>query len=257
MAEDIWINPALRRHPEEAAIVGRIVLAYGELELLVAECLAEFLHSTDGARRVMFRTVGETARIRVADALMRFFYVGHGLEGEYGLAMGAMEECIGLRNQYAHCQWADDIRHPGLFFTNLQDPAKSATSFDLWFKHLDVEVLSVQESFVNYTASALQYLKYECRLRTGQIRAHAFPKPAARKPPLWHNPPRLHVPPWLSPEDQQRHTERFREQQEPDPQEPEDKSQASKKERREARMWRAELNLARMRLLKLLNWRRQ
>lgn len=116
------ISPAFDRYPEEAALAGRIVLSYGELELLVATCLATILPLPDTANRLMFRIIGERARILAADSLMYKMYQGSGLGGEYGIAIGAVRECAKIRNQYAHCHWTD---HPtaGLFFTDLQDPA--------------------------------------------------------------------------------------------------------------------------------------
>jgi hypothetical protein len=125
---DMWLNPAIRRHPEEAAIVGRLLLSYGELELMVAECLGNALFDRAIALQAIFSIMGESARINLADALMRSRYVMWKLEGEYGLAIGAMKQCIQIRNQYAHCTWGD-AEGAGLFFTNLQDGSYSVRRF--------------------------------------------------------------------------------------------------------------------------------
>jgi hypothetical protein len=46
--------PPLDGLPAESAIIGRLLVAYGELEFDFAQCLEVFLNSTDTALRVLF-----------------------------------------------------------------------------------------------------------------------------------------------------------------------------------------------------------
>ena len=119
------LNPALQRHLLEARLIGQLVLAYGELEMMVAVLLGNTMGNRSPAFKMMFRIVGELARIGAADAMMRDKYSEVGLETEYAEAIAAVRFCVGVRNQFAHCHWGDDI-HAGLFFTNLQEPAKAS-----------------------------------------------------------------------------------------------------------------------------------
>ncbi len=207
----MWLNPALRRYPSEAALLGHMLLAYGELELMVSECLCAAIESQDDARRMMFRIMGETSRIQATSAIMRRTYVAAGLGAEFDQAIGAVEYCITVRNLFAHCHWADHAEG-GLFFTSLQDPAKATESFDYWYRHVDVPLLTELAEYFDYAAESLQFIQFELRLRQKKIKCHAFPMPKVRIPPKKHNPPAEHIPPWLDQGGQRRHIERTQEQ---------------------------------------------
>jgi hypothetical protein len=138
-------NPAIERHPFEALYIGSMLLAYGELELMVGTCLGWAIGSPDTALRTLFRIVGESSRIHVADSLMRDYYKQRRLGSPYANMIGAVRYCIKLRNQYAHCHWTDYPDYPGLFFTDLQEPARASESFEYWFHHVDDELLLKQK----------------------------------------------------------------------------------------------------------------
>ncbi len=59
------------RHPEEAAIIGRLIAGYGELEFDLAYCVRWIINDGDAAFKVMFREPGEMQRVLMADALAR------------------------------------------------------------------------------------------------------------------------------------------------------------------------------------------
>jgi len=121
--------------------------------------------------------------------------------------MEAVRYCRTIRNQYAHCHYADDTT-AGLFFTNLQDAAEKSESFDFQLRHVDVPLLDQQEVFFLYTQECIQSLGAEYGFRTGRTKVpHPFPWPAKREPPPLHNPPSQHVPPWLSEAQKRRHRE--------------------------------------------------
>ena len=69
----------LKDLPEHAAIIGRLLFNYADLEVDV---------------------VG-----MVADAPVRPLCQTHNLGGTYVQWLGAMRRCKAIRNQYAHCIW--------------------------------------------------------------------------------------------------------------------------------------------------------
>src|SRR5688500_6557574 len=62
---------AFQRYPKEAAIIGRLLAGYGDLEYELHLSLGAALGSDEAALRAMFRVRGEKQRIQIADALMR------------------------------------------------------------------------------------------------------------------------------------------------------------------------------------------
>jgi|SRR5580704_10331580 hypothetical protein len=95
-------NPAFKDCPDEALIIAHILGGYGELELLLALCLANVLGDNRKALRVLFRTRGETQRINTADALIASDYERAGLKAEYADALGAIRQSLKMRNSLAH-----------------------------------------------------------------------------------------------------------------------------------------------------------
>jgi len=205
------INPAFHRHPAEAKHIGHIVLSYTEIEVGVGKCLGLALGDQQVAYRTLFRLIGETARIDVADALLRPVYQNAGLIGSYGQMIGAVRFCVRVRNQFAHCIWGNDHTEPGLYFTVLNNPAKASETFDYWWRHVDEPLLRAQEEFFDYAFECLSHCETEYQFKTGKINSPVFPKPPAREQPILHNPPAEHIPPWLTGDEKQRHIERAQE----------------------------------------------
>lgn len=121
------IMPAFRKSPDEAAIIGRLLAGYGELEFSLAFCLGVVLGDHIVGIKAFFRLRSESSRLEVTDALMRDAIAAQGIEGEYAQAIGCIRHCLKIRNKYAHCHWAVDTS-AGLFFTSMQDTAESALS---------------------------------------------------------------------------------------------------------------------------------
>jgi hypothetical protein len=232
--------------------VGQILLAYGEIELLATQCLGSAIGDYNVAARVMFRSLGESARIDTADVLMRDAFIAHGLENEYARAIGAARQCTALRNQYAHVHWGGDDKKGGVFFANLKDSVGSVSGeIKYRFRHVDIPLLEDQWDYMRYAADCLTYINYELRLRRDWQGGHNGVMPAERSPPNPHNDPLEHVPPWISEDEQRQHLEHFGGQARTHPHQPKAKP-LSTRERREAGMWRAELGTARGRLVRLL-----
>jgi len=210
------LSPAFDRHPIEGVSIGRMLLNYGEIELMIAMLLGNALGSQDTALRTMFRVVGESSRIATAGALMRDVFKEAGLGSEYADMYGAVRWCIRVRNQYAHCHWGDHEQSPGIFFTELSEPAKAGGGFEYWWRHLDMQLLDDQLAYFEYAGDCLHHLTFEFLGRTGKIEGHNAPMPPKRQQPKLNNPPELHIPPWLTEEQRKRHIERTRGQVSPD-----------------------------------------
>jgi hypothetical protein len=205
--EGLQLSPALHRFPDEAARIGRIVAAFGELEFILALCLGEVLSDRDTALRTIFRLASGRARIDTLDALLRPAYEKIGCKSQYVDMLGAVRNCQRIRNQYAHCHYGHHLRF-GLFLTNLQDAAEKPESFEYQWRHVDVPLLDQQEHYFLYTQKCLQFLLDEYRVRSGRTGVpHGSPWPTRREPPPLHNPPSQHVPPWLSEDQKRRHIE--------------------------------------------------
>jgi hypothetical protein len=190
-AEPVFTMPAFHSYPNEAAIIGRLLAGYGELEFLLCYCLAEVAGDLSTASRIFFRNRGEEYRISLADAILRPVYEKHDLVGTWENVRRALQECKAIRNQYSHCHWLNDPN--GLFFTNLEKGARSLSgTITLKFFPLDVPVLQQQERYFRLTGDGLCYLRDEHRLRCGKSKSHPWLAPEETPPPPRHNPPEKH-----------------------------------------------------------------
>jgi hypothetical protein len=192
------INPALHRYPNEAAIIGRLVVAFGELEYLLVVCAARAVD--DRERRILralYRLRATSSRIDAADAIIRPTFSRDPLVDDYLITINSIWHCLKIRNQYAHCNWADAEGH-GLFFTDLEIAAQSDDDFDPMFRHIDVPLLEEQEMFFTNTQSYLYFFESQLSMRQGTPTYPIHPKPLVLPQPLLHNSPAQHIPPWLS-----------------------------------------------------------
>jgi hypothetical protein len=186
------LMPAFVRYPNEAAIIGRMLAGYGELEFLLCMCMRVPLGNLSKAARLLFRNRGEEQRISTADAILRPFYEEHKLDEVWITARRAIGFCKEFRNQYSHCHWRDED-DLGLFFTNLEKGAKTPTGdIALEFFHIDVSLLERQEAYFRYAGNHLIYLEAEQKRLAGKLRRHAFAIPPETQKPPKHNPPDKH-----------------------------------------------------------------
>ena len=110
------INPAFRRHPEEAALIGRIVVHFGELEFTLCRNAENTLAMYVPLTKALYSLRATSSRIDFVDGLIRNVYLIYGLGKEYDLAISMVRNCLRIRDLYAHCNWADDFsgNYPGL-----------------------------------------------------------------------------------------------------------------------------------------------
>lgn len=195
------VLPAFLRFSQEAAIIGRLLAGYGEVEFDLCNCLeaaiAPRIDDPDVAVRTLFRFHGEKQRIDTADALMRNRYIKAGLREEYCESIIATNWCRRIRNQYAHCHWWDDPKR-GLYFTDLEHGAKSEGEVMIRFLHIDVPLLEKQETFFKYAVDCLTFSYKELRKRDGQLKDHSWRFPTKQEKPRLYNPPEKHGIPELT-----------------------------------------------------------
>jgi hypothetical protein len=190
---------AFQDYPAEAAIIGRLLAGYGDLEFTLLTCVVAVSRDVNTSIRTLFRVRGEKQRIQIADAIIRHAYKKAGLYEPYCEGIGAMEFCRQIRNQYAHCHWISyKKQQTGLFFTDLEDVAKqNSDDPTVQELHVDVPLLDSQEAYFSYTMSCLVFLNLEYKRLTGQSPTHTLSMPKKRPRPKLHNPPEEHPPPTL------------------------------------------------------------
>lgn len=209
MADDTivyTVNPAFDRFPGEAQLIGKILAAFGELEFQWSNLASNAVGLWQQVLRALYRLRSTSSRIEAADALMRIEFAKDRLHDEYEFGHGALLYCLKIRNQYAHCNWAD---HPeaGLFFADLQDAAEAHDGFQWEYRHVDTSLLTAQYQYFAFTMEWLRHLEFEMKFRRGKGNA-SWPKPREPSRPSLHNDPLAHVPPWLNADAKARHVAR-------------------------------------------------
>lgn len=181
------IYSAFHDFPKEAALVGRILAEYPELEFEMSQLVGTVLNDKDQAIRIIFRAKGEETRIRVMDALVRTALNAVDLKNEYEATLGAVRHCKSIRNQYAHAHWYSG--NDELVFANLEESAQTATgpTFVKIYK-IDVTLLTLQEQYMNYVSRWMYFLIDHYEHRAGRS-----PTPAVQAPKIIEKPP-LYIP---------------------------------------------------------------
>ena len=192
------LMPALQAFPKEAAIIGRLIPAYGEFEYIFAFCAGHVLGDLDRAIKLAFRLRSESHRFDTCDVLIRGPAIKASLESEYLDTHNAMAYCRKIRNQYAHCHWESHPR-AGLFFVDLEPSAKKKgnTPISYDWRHVDEALLLKQEAYFIYCGQCLNFLQGALQVRmNGSAGSLPFPMPRGRSQPNEYNPLEKHIPPW-------------------------------------------------------------
>jgi len=182
------ILPAFEKYPAEAAIIGRLLAGYAEIEIGLMHCVQVVRDELDTALKVMFRARGETARIDIADALGRQHYDSLNLGTEFSMSVSDARWCMKVRNKFAHCTWHDD-NSGKLAFVNLEELAKLNTPvkdlMGLTAYHVDVPILQDFEKYFILTDVYTIWVNHEGRLRAKKTKINPLPKPKRmQQPPL-------------------------------------------------------------------------
>jgi hypothetical protein len=177
--------------PKEMAVVGRLLVAYGELEVDLMNCVqVARKFDLNATLKAMFRVRGETSRVDIADGLGRAVYVAAGLAAEFDAMIAALRHCLRIRNKYAHAYWHDPDQGKHLCYVSLEELAKEPdTVLDLKvlrFFYLDEGLLLQQEAFFNCTTELIRYVNLEGQYRVGSIKQQIFALPNVVAPPPYY-----------------------------------------------------------------------
>src|ERR1700722_15105076 len=112
------LNPAFDVYPDEAALIGRMVTSFGELELTFSMLAGTALKDQSLALRAIYRGRSTGGRLDLVDVIVRNVVTPTNQALTYEEVLGAMRHCLKIRNNYAHCQWSPAL--DGLFFANLE-----------------------------------------------------------------------------------------------------------------------------------------
>jgi len=182
------VMPAFQRFSAEAAIIGRLLAGYAELEIALLDCVSAASGDFDATLKAMFRVRGETARINVGDALGRQKYEKLDLGAEFELAVNAMRYCLKIRNQYAHCNW-DDHFGQRLAFVNVEEIAKGKQPIsgfrDLTRRYVDVSLLEKQEQYFDYAGALMRFIRDMACFRMNKLRTQPEPPAQIGQPALY------------------------------------------------------------------------
>lgn len=184
------VSIALKPFPEHAALIGDMLLGYGELEFFTLELLARSfggMADIPKSTRILYRLRGANDRLNVADAILRPFMSDIKLSGQFSQWLGAMRRCRVIRNQYAHCAWGP--QRDRLWLANLDEAAQSSEgSIPLEFYPIDLPILKEQQAFFRYALDLTIYLMGEVRYRTDRRRTRERrPLPKSRAAPNLHS----------------------------------------------------------------------
>jgi hypothetical protein len=168
----------LDKHPAERDLIGKIILAYGVLEVALMEAVKAALDGdTYTANRVLFRLKSESNRLEVADALVRPQFAKHKLGTAWEEAYGAFKCCKNIRNTYAHSTWISDPQGV-LRFGDLEKAANSREGpGQVRFRPLTRAVLEKQFAYFTQADHLILWAVDQYQLATGQERKlpdHAF-----------------------------------------------------------------------------------
>ena len=173
---------AFQDFPAEAALVGRMLAGYADLEIDLMNCAKAVRVDLDLALKTMFRSRGNAQRIDIADALARQPYHALGIGADFEATISAVRYCLRIRNLYAHCTWWNDNSRQ-LAFANLEELAKEdAVVVDLhglMVHHVTVPHLQGQFAYFEYADNLLIWLIQEGNTRAGRP---ALPNPVHPAP---------------------------------------------------------------------------
>jgi hypothetical protein len=183
--------------PKEAAIIGRLLAGYGEIEFFILQILEKVLNHPSIAARLLFRLRSETNRLDIADAALCEVCYSWDLKDAYDNAMATVRYCLKIRNQYAHCHWLPETEN-GLFFCNLETPSKEKHGeIILEFLNVDESLLEWQETYFAFCQETLLWLRFELQHKLDPAEAlkrsiPRFARPKGISQPPLHNPPEKH-----------------------------------------------------------------
>jgi len=173
------INPAFINFPDEAALIGAMVVGYGELELSYGALAGDIIGDKWSVLKAFHYIRSEMTRIDVANALCETKVVAMGFADEYAQVLTALKYCREVRNRYTHQQWGD---MDGMLCITKAEAAFQKRERPTWYT-LDLALIEAQEAFFEYTRLCILTL-HTCvdyhrsgKARPVQRRAKQIPPP--------------------------------------------------------------------------------
>lgn len=158
------VSKAFESFPEEGLLVGKILVAYTNLEVDLMNCIKTVLSDLDTVLKVMYRVRGETQRIMIAESLGFQTFKDLGLDSDFKLVISCLKFCVKLRNQYAHSIFWNDLGDR-LVFSDLEALAKSNNKLTdvrgIQKRYIDVDLLRSQLDYFEYVSDFLMFLLNE------------------------------------------------------------------------------------------------
>ncbi|WP_294120572.1 hypothetical protein [Sphingomonas sp.] len=193
----------LDKHPQERDLIGKLILAYGELEFMLLDMVRATLgenhdedpNTTVTAVRILYRLRSEANRLSVADAIIRPKMAAHDLLKPYCEAFQAIFACKNIRNRYAHGQFVSIKGH--LRIGDLDAVAKTTgPEVQINFQLLTLEHLKKEFEYFAYAEHTLIHATNQLRLKTGQKLplGAVIPKPQKIPAPKLGNRPKVRSP---------------------------------------------------------------
>jgi hypothetical protein len=180
------VSSAFVDFPAEAALIGRMLAGYTDLELDLLHCVKSVRGDFDTVLKAMYRSRGETQRVEIADAFGRQAYRALGLGTQFEMAIGAVRHCTKIRNQYAHCVWWNDNTGQ-LAFANLEEIAKLhelvESLMGAGVRHVDCEILQTQFAHFQYASDLLIWVLHEGNKKANRPALPNLVCPPTRMPP--------------------------------------------------------------------------
>lgn len=126
----LMLPNCLDTHPEEAQLVGDLVVRYGELEWMLCRVVGEVTGDLDATIKAMYRPIGERIRIEIADGLVSGRLRKTTFFTAYTETLAALHKCREIRNRYAHASWLS-ASEADFGFYNLRKLAESREPINL------------------------------------------------------------------------------------------------------------------------------
>lgn len=172
-------------HQAELVIIGKLVMAFGELEFAVMDLVrASMGGNTEKAVKSLYRLRSESNRLELADALLTPDLRSKPFGGHWNEAYSALKCCKRIRNQYAHGHFISD---EGLLrFGDMDEASASkAEKFNIQMRPIHLETLKTQLAYFEYAHHLILWLADQVRLDSGQSRMieQKVPKPRRVPPP--------------------------------------------------------------------------
>jgi hypothetical protein len=178
------INPAFMNHRDEAALLGDIVIGYGELDITFSHIAGLAINHKYAVLEACHAIRSEGGRIDIAHALAHEAFQQRGFSEEFAYAGKAIRFCLKVRNQYAHAQWGS--MGGVLKFTNPEEAFSRPLKPTVW-KELSLDLLTEQERFFENTRMWLIYLETSLE-EQAKGRSPTLNKPPKMQQPNMHKP---------------------------------------------------------------------